>query len=62
MSRSYVANLKKGRIENPGLAKLEAVAGAMGFPPALWFEDEADGEAGVGEGRLPDPAPTSSGP
>lgn len=38
MTRSYVANLKKGRIENPGLAKLEAVAGAMGFPPALWFE------------------------
>ncbi len=37
--RSYVANLKKGRIENPGLAKLEAVSKAMGFPPALWFEE-----------------------
>ena len=37
VTRSYVANLKKGRIENPGLAKLEAIAGTMGFPPALWF-------------------------
>ena len=37
VTRSYVANLKNGRIENPGLAKLEAISGAMGFPPALWF-------------------------
>ena len=37
VTRSYVANLKKGRIENPGLAKLEAISKAMGFPPALWF-------------------------
>jgi transcriptional regulator with XRE-family HTH domain len=40
VTRSYVSNLKKGRIENPGLAKLEAIAGAMGFPPALWFDTE----------------------
>jgi transcriptional regulator with XRE-family HTH domain len=39
VTRSYVANLKKGRIGNPGLAKLEAIAAAMGFPPALWFEE-----------------------
>ena len=39
VSRSYVANLKKGRIGNPGLAKLEAMALTMGFPPALWFEE-----------------------
>ena len=45
VTRSYVANLKKGRIENPGLAKLEAISGAMGFPPALWF---GDGEGNVG--------------
>lgn len=37
VSRSYVANIKKGRIESPGLAKLEAIAEAMGFPPELWF-------------------------
>ena len=44
VTRSYVANLKKGRIENPGLAKLEAIAGTMGFPPALWFGNtEAEG-------------------
>ena len=48
VTRSYVANLKKGRIENPGLAKLEAIAKAMGFPPALWFGDA--------EGRDPDAA------
>ena len=50
VTRSYVANLKNGRIENPGLSKLEAVAAAMGFPPALWF--------GTGEsaGHAPDEA------
>ncbi len=46
VTRSYVANLKQGRIENPGLAKLEAVSDAMGFPPALWFGDaEEEGHA-----------------
>ena len=50
VTRSYVANLKNGRIENPGLAKLEAISKAMGFPPALWF-----GEAGE-EGRVSDDA------
>jgi transcriptional regulator with XRE-family HTH domain len=43
VTRSYVANLRKGRIENPGLAKLEAISKAMGFPPALWFEESEDG-------------------
>lgn len=37
VTRSYFSNLKNGRIGNPGLAKLEAIAGAMGFPPELWF-------------------------
>lgn len=46
VTRSYVANLKKGRIENPCLAKLEAISGAMDFPPALWFgNDEKDDRA-----------------
>ena len=31
--------LRKGRIENPGYEKMLAIARAMGFPPALWFED-----------------------
>ena len=39
MTRSYVSNLRKGRIENPGFEKLKAIAKAMGFPPELWFED-----------------------
>ena len=42
VTRSYVANLNKGRIEHPGMDKLGALASAMGFPPGLWF---ADGEA-----------------
>ena len=35
--RSYISYLKSGHIENPGFAKLEAIARAMGFPPALWL-------------------------
>ena len=37
VTRSYAANLKKGRIDKSGLTKLEAISGAMDFPPALWF-------------------------
>jgi len=46
VSRAYVTNLRKGRIENPGYAKMLAIARAMGFPPALWFED-APGDGAV---------------
>src|SRR5215217_3114766 len=45
VSRSYVTNLRKGRIENPGYEKMRATAKAMGFAPEVWFED------GLGEGR-----------
>src|SRR5215204_6222679 len=45
VSRSYVTNLRKGRIENPGYAKMAAMAKAMGFPPEAWFEE--------GVGRVP---------
>ena len=48
VTRSYVSNLRKGRIENPGFAKLEAIAAAMGFPPELWF--------GTGKERIVDSA------
>jgi transcriptional regulator with XRE-family HTH domain len=44
VSRSYVTNLRKGRIENPGYEKLKAMAKAMGFEPEVWFED------GLGKG------------
>lgn len=40
VTRSYATNLSKGRIESPGYDKLAALAAAMGFPPALWFEDD----------------------
>ena len=42
VSRSYVTNLRKGRIENPGYDKLRAIASAIGFPPELWFKDNLD--------------------
>jgi hypothetical protein len=39
VTRSYFTNLRKGRIENPGYEKMLAIARAMSFAPALWFED-----------------------
>lgn len=48
MIRSYVTNLLKGRIENPGYEKLRAIAEAMGFPLALWFVDDLAGGADAG--------------
>jgi transcriptional regulator with XRE-family HTH domain len=45
VTRSYFVNLRKGRIRSPGHDKLGAIAKAMGFPPAAWFED------GVGKER-----------
>jgi transcriptional regulator with XRE-family HTH domain len=45
VTRSYVTNLRKGRIDNPGYEKMRAIAKAMGFAPEVWFED------GLGEGR-----------
>src|SRR5918997_939113 len=55
VTRSYVTNLRKGRIENPGYEKLAAMAKAMGFPPEVWFED------GLGEGRSIEQAEGSRG-
>ena len=53
VTRSYVTNLRKGRIENPGYEKMLAIARAMGFPPEAWFEDApGDGaQAAPAEGR-----------
>jgi transcriptional regulator with XRE-family HTH domain len=45
VSRSYVTNLRKGRMDNPGYEKMRAIAKAMGFPPEVWFEEH------LGEGR-----------
>jgi transcriptional regulator with XRE-family HTH domain len=39
VTRSYVANLRKGRIENPGYEKMLALATAMSFPPEAWFDE-----------------------
>src|SRR5215212_7589536 len=45
VTRSYITNLRKGRIDSPGYEKMRAIAKAMGFPPEVWFEE------GLGEGR-----------
>lgn len=42
VTRSYVTNLRKGRIENPGYEKLRAIATTIGFPPELWFEEGSE--------------------
>jgi transcriptional regulator with XRE-family HTH domain len=49
VTRSYVTNLRKGRIENPGYAKLAAMAKAMGFAPEVWFEDGLSKERSIGQ-------------
>jgi transcriptional regulator with XRE-family HTH domain len=46
VTRSYVTNLRKGRIENPGYEKLAAMAKAMGFAPEVWFDE------GLGDGSF----------
>jgi transcriptional regulator with XRE-family HTH domain len=55
VTRSYITNLRKGRIESPGYEKLRAIAKAMGFAPEVWFED------GLGEGRSVGEAEDSRG-
>lgn len=47
VTRSYVTNLRKRRIENPGYEKLRAIARAIGFPPELWFNEVDQAESGV---------------
>jgi transcriptional regulator with XRE-family HTH domain len=49
VTRSYVTNLRKGRIENPGYAKLAAMAKAMGFPVEVWFEEGLGGSRSIGQ-------------
>jgi transcriptional regulator with XRE-family HTH domain len=47
VTRSYVTNLRKGRIDNPGYEKLRAIAKVMGFPPELWFHEGVEFGAGA---------------
>jgi len=53
VTRSYITNLRKGRIENPGFEKLKAIAKVMDFPPELWFEESP----GLVDGTPIDPVP-----
>jgi hypothetical protein len=45
VARSYFVNLRKGRIRSPGYEKMAAIAMAMGFPPAAWFEESTGNES-----------------
>jgi transcriptional regulator with XRE-family HTH domain len=54
VTRSYVTNLRKGRIENPGFEKLRAIAKVMGFPPESWFEELPDSGKGTSLQSLPE--------
>jgi transcriptional regulator with XRE-family HTH domain len=49
VTRSYVTNLRKGRIDNPGYEKMRAIAKAMGFAPEVWFEDGLGEERSIGQ-------------
>jgi transcriptional regulator with XRE-family HTH domain len=49
VTRSYVTNVRKGRIENPGYEKMKAIARAMGFAPEVWFEEGLSGERARGK-------------
>src|SRR5215217_665933 len=49
VTRSYVTNLRKGRIENPGYEKMRALAKAMGFAPEVWFEDGLGDVRSIGQ-------------
>ena len=53
VTRSYVTNLRKGRIENPGFEKLKAIAKVMDFPPELWFEESPDLRTGTSIDHVP---------
>jgi transcriptional regulator with XRE-family HTH domain len=44
VTRSYFVNLRKGRINSPGHEKMAAIAKAMGFSPAAWFDETAGKE------------------
>jgi transcriptional regulator with XRE-family HTH domain len=49
VTRSYITNLRKGRIENPGYEKMKAIAKAMGFAPEVWFEDDLGEERSIAQ-------------
>jgi transcriptional regulator with XRE-family HTH domain len=47
VAHSYITNLRKGRIENPGYEKMRVMAKAMDFPPEKWFEEDLGDEGGA---------------
>ncbi len=51
VTRSYVTNLRKHRITNPGYEKLRAIAKAIGFPPELWFNEDLPSEPSAWVGQ-----------
>jgi hypothetical protein len=62
VARSYLTNLRKGRIESPGYEKMLAIARAMGFPPEAWLDEATEGVVArsyvtnLRKGRIESPA------
>ena len=54
ITRSYVTNLRKGRIENPGMDKLAALVRAMDFPPRTLVRGRAVRRRGRGAAGRPE--------
>lgn len=36
----YISELRRGKIQDPGVNKLLAISRAMGFDPREWFEEQ----------------------
>lgn len=52
ISRSYIANVERGRVTNVGVETLTALAGALGVSPAYLMGITDDPLAGVADGEV----------
>lgn len=56
VSRQYIGDLERGRITNPGVEIVEAIAAALGVQPAYllgWTDVPLAEETTIGEGSVP---------
>lgn len=40
----YISELRRGKIQDPGVNKLLSISKAMGFDPREWFEEDDEEE------------------
>lgn len=55
---NYITNLKNGRIHQPGLDRLRAIAQVMGFPEELWLRKDRELPTTMQEGGANEGGPT----